>query len=73
MKAYLYGAIALATIAGLSTSHIMAYNAGKQSVLQRLQNDRITVFKDGKRIDDDVLGADDSGLLCMLTDCEKSD
>lgn len=71
MKSYLYGAIALAVITGLTTSHIMAYNAGKQVVMQRLQHDRITVLQDGKRIDNDVLGADDATLKCLLTDCES--
>lgn len=47
----------------------MVYDAGKQSVIQRLQGDRITILQDGKRIDDEVLTADDDALLCMLIEC----
>lgn len=72
MKTYLYAAIALAIVAGLSTSHYMMYSQGKQAVLQRLQKDRITVLEDGKRIDNDVLAADDDSLYCLLVNC-KSD
>lgn len=70
MKSYLYGAIALAVIMGLTTSHYKAYSAGKQSVLAQLQNDRITVLKDGKEIDDSVLAADDDALFCLLVNCQ---
>lgn len=70
MKTYLYAAIALAAIAGLSTMYFTVYNAGKQAVLKRLQDDRITVLQDGKRIDNNVLGADDDALFCLLYDCK---
>lgn len=69
MRLYIYAAIALAIVAALSTSHYWAYDAGKQTVLNKLQNDRITVLKDGKHIDETVLAADDDGLYCLLIDC----
>lgn len=69
MKTYLYGAIALASMSILTYTHIMVYNAGKQSILAKLANDRITVLEDGKKIDESVLSADDNALVCMLTDC----
>lgn len=69
MKSYLYAAIALAVIAGLSTSHYMVYDAGKQAVVSKIQGDRITILQGGKRIDDKVLTADDDALLCMLIEC----
>lgn len=69
MKLYIYAAVALAAIAGLSTLSYMSYSAGKQSVLDRLKDDRITVLQDGKKIDDSVLAADDDALYCMLVNC----
>lgn len=69
MKPYLYGAIMLAIVAALSTSHYYAYSAGKQSIVAKLQSDRIEILKDGKRIDEEVLAADDDTLYCMLTEC----
>ncbi len=69
MKTYLYAAVALAIIAGLSTLSYVSYSAGKQSVLTKLKDDRITVLQDGKRIDEDVFAADDDALRCMLIDC----
>lgn len=70
VRSYIYGAVALAVIAGLSTALYMAYSAGRQSVLTKLADDRVTVLKDGKIIDDRVLAADDDALVCMLIDCK---
>lgn len=72
MKAYLYAGIAIAIVAGLSTIYFKGYSDGKQSVLQRLQSDKVTVLQDGKRIDNVVLGADDDALYCMLIDCKRN-
>lgn len=71
MKTWAYVAIIVAAIAGLSTLYITGYNAGKRQVIAKLQSDRITVLQDGKRIDEDVLAADDDALFCLLTDCES--
>ncbi len=65
MRPYLYGAMALALVG----THYFMYNAGKQSVLQRLTNDRVEVLKDGQKVDASVYAADDDGLVCLLTDC----
>lgn len=67
VRKYIYIALALA----LAYTHYVAYSSGKQSVLSRLQNDRIEILKDGKRIDEGVLAADDLTLVCLLTDCDK--
>lgn len=48
-----------------------SYNAGKQSVLQRLSADRIEVLKDGQKIDAAVYAADNDGLVCMLVNCDN--
>lgn len=66
MRAYLYGAMALALVG----THYFMYNAGKQSVLQRLSSDRVEVIKDGQKVDATVYAADDDGLVCLLIDCQ---
>lgn len=68
MKGYLYGAVALAVVLGLGISHSVAFKAGKNSIEQKLKDDRITILKDGKKIDENVLSADDNGLTCILLD-----
>lgn len=67
LKPYLYGALALALVG----THYFMYNAGKQSVLQRLSNDRIEVLKDGQKVDVAVYAADDESLTCLLIDCNN--
>ena len=66
IKPYIYGAIALALIG----THYFSYNAGRQSVLQKLSNDRVEVIKDGQKVDAAVYAADDDGLVCLLIDCQ---
>ncbi|AEY69700.1 hypothetical protein V19_31 [Brucella phage V_19] len=68
LKPYLYGAMALALVG----THYFMYNAGKQSVLQRLSNDRVEVIKDGQKVDAAVYAADDDGLVCLLIDCQAN-
>lgn len=43
---------------------------GRAVVLEQIRTDRITILKDGKEVDDAVLGADDLGLCAMLGGCE---
>lgn len=68
MKPYIYAIV----IIGLLFSHYKVYDTGRMSVIAQLRDDRIEVLKNGKRIDESVLIADDATLLCMLTNC-KSD
>ncbi len=49
--------------------YLYGHQWGAASVLQRLQSDRITILKDGKAIDVEVLGADDSALCDKLGGC----
>ncbi len=49
--------------------YLYGYQRGAASVLQRLQSDRITILKDGKAIDDEVLGADADDLCGFLGGC----
>ncbi|WEX10264.1 hypothetical protein [Chelativorans sp. AA-79] len=60
---------ALAVLAALAVSHGAAYRAGKSAVLGKLASDRITIMKDGRRIDEEVLGADDGALCALLGGC----
>lgn len=64
-------ALALAAFVALSTTHYLAYSAGKQSIITRLADDRVTVLQDGKRIDENVFAADDNALYCMLVSCDN--
>lgn len=65
MRPYIYAALALIVIA----SYWFIYDAGRNSVIAKLTSDRIEVLQDGKKIDADVLSADDDGLICLLTKC----
>ena len=53
--------------------YIYGHQRGAASVLQRLQSDRITILKDGRKIDEEALGADDTGLCALLGGCELPD
>jgi hypothetical protein len=66
MRPYIYAALALMIVA----SYWFIYDAGKQSVVYKLQSDRVEVLQDGKKIDADVLAADDDNLICLLIACE---
>lgn len=69
MKIYVYAALAVGFVAIQGYALNYAYQSGKQSVLSKLQDDRIRILEDGKEIDSRVLSADDSSLICLLTDC----
>lgn len=71
MKIYVYIIAAIIALTGLSTLYYKGYSDGKQVISQRLQDDRITVLQDGKRIDNDVLVADDDTLFCLLVNCKS--
>ncbi|MCF6120548.1 hypothetical protein L2449_27365 [Mesorhizobium muleiense] len=42
---------------------------GRARVLSQLADDRITILKDGKKIDEQVLAADDDALCALLGGC----
>lgn len=48
---------------------LFTYNAGRQSVLQKLASDKVEVLKDGQKVDAAVYAADDDGLICLLIAC----
>ncbi|MGI3127594.1 hypothetical protein [Nitratireductor sp. PBL-C9] len=63
--------LAVSAIAG--GIYLYGHQRGAASVLQRLQSDRITILKDGRKIDEEALGADDTGLCALLGGCELPD
>lgn len=66
------GALAGAFIA-FTSGYFIGQSAGKQSVRDELKDSRITILKDGKQIDEKVLGADDTGLCNLLGGCVVPD
>lgn len=66
IRPYLYAGLAIVLIG----THYFSYNAGRQSVLQKLSDDRVQVVKDGQKVDAAVYAADDDGLVCLLIDCQ---
>lgn len=66
---YIKIAIIVAGIAVLGYAGLSIYNAGKDSVYDKLKDDRITILQDGKKIDEEVLAADDDELYCLVIDC----
>ncbi len=50
-------------------SYWHGYANGKEAVLQKLKDERITLLKDGQKIDDEVLNADDAELCELLGSC----
>lgn len=71
MKIYAYIALAVIVIGALGWGYASAYKSGKDSVTAKLQEDKITVLKDGKAVDEKVIAADDQSLVCMLIDCAE--
>lgn len=65
IKPYLYAGLVIVLLG----THYFSYNAGRQSVLQKLSDDRVQVVKDGQKVDAAVYAADDDGLVCLLIDC----
>lgn len=69
MRIYLYVGIVIAVLAALAYGYASAYKSGKESIVAKLQEDKIVVLENGKKIDEKVLSADDPALICMLIDC----
>lgn len=65
MRIYAYITMAAIAIA----CFVFSYHIGRQSVLQKLSDDRVQVVKDGQKVDAAVYAADDDGLVCLLIDC----
>lgn len=70
MRLYIYIGLAVAVLAALAFGYAAAYKSGKQSVVTKLQEDKIVVLQEGKRIDERVLSSDDESLICFLVECD---
>lgn len=73
MRLYIYIGLAVAVLLGGAYWSVTLYNAGKNAVVDKLKDDRITILKEGRKIDESVLSTDDDGLTCILLDNCKSD
>jgi len=51
------------------SGYVMGIRYHKATVESRMKDERITILKDGKKIDDQVFNADDSALCAMLGGC----
>lgn len=49
--------------------YIKGRHDGRDGLLQKLAADRVTILKDGKAIDHEVLSADDDALCSLLGGC----
>jgi hypothetical protein len=67
----LAGVLAILVVAG--GIYLKGRHDGRGAVLRGLQDDRVTILKDGKQIDEKVLGANDSALCSLLGGCELPD
>lgn len=70
MRLYIYIGLAVAVLTALAFGYASAYKSGKDSIVTKLQEDKIQVLKDGKDVDENVLSSDDDSLVCLLIDCE---
>lgn len=59
----------LAVLAAAGAIYLKGHLDGRASVVQRLTEDRVTILKDGKAIDDEVAAADDDVLCALLGGC----
>lgn len=70
MKLYLYIGAIVAALSFSGYLYVKGRIDGKAAVYAKLEKDHISLVKDGIAIDKEVLSADDSTLLCMLSgDC----
>lgn len=69
LNPYILGGAVLGAALLVGGSYWWGYDSGKDSVLTRLKDDRITILQDGKRIDEEILDADDDALCALLGGC----
>lgn len=70
LNPYVIGGAILAAVVLATGGYVKGRMDGREAVLQRLQDDRITILKDGQAIDNEVLAADSDELCSMLGGCE---
>ncbi|EHK57731.1 hypothetical protein [Allomesorhizobium alhagi] len=63
-------AIAMLVAGGaLGGAYLKGRADGRAVVSDKLKDDRITILKDGKKVDDEVFSADDHSLCALLGGC----
>lgn len=70
LNPYVIGGALAALILTNAATGFYGYSKGKETVLNRLKDDRIVLFQDGVRIDNEVLNADDQELCRLLGNCD---
>lgn len=70
LNPYVIGGALAALILTNAATGLYGYSKGKETVLNRLKDDRIVLFQDGVRIDNEVLNADDQELCRLLGNCD---
>lgn len=66
-------AVALAVAAAMTGIYVKGRADGRAVVAAKLAEDRITILRDGKAIDYEVLAADDDALCGLLGGCGVPD
>lgn len=70
------GRIALAMLLAallMAAAYLYGRHDGRAALAAELAADRITILKDGKAIDNEVLAADDPALCALLGGCLQPD
>jgi hypothetical protein len=73
MKLYLYIGAIVAVLLVVGYVGRTIYVAGQASITNKIKDDRITLLKDGKIIDEKVLSYNDDTLCSVLGGCLQSD
>lgn len=71
MRLYIYIGLVVAVLTALAFGYASAYKSGKNSIVTKLQEDKVVVLKNNQAIDEKTLAADDDSLTCMLIDCAE--
>lgn len=67
------GGIVIGAALMAAPAYFVGKGAGKAEVAVGLQDDRITILKDGQKIDEGALQADDFDLCGLLGGCVQPD
>lgn len=64
---------ALGAILAYGPAYLHGRHEGRQAVVSELQDDRVTILKNGTAIDEQVYSADDLALCDLLGSCQLPD
>lgn len=71
LNTYLILGAVVAIGVALGGAYFKGRNDGRSALLRQMQEDRIAIFKDGQKIDEEVIGADDVYLCQLLGGCAE--